>query len=711
MFNLNEMCFSRARTLNLMLILFLGFFEQVDAQNKLDSIQHLHEVVIENDPFRSVIPAQSLSGKLLHTLNSNSVADALRYFSGVKLKDYGGMGGLKTIDVRHMGTHHVGVFYNGTTVGNAQNGIVDLGKFSLDDVEEISMYNGQKSDIFQSAKDFSSASSIYIRTKRPRFEDGKNTNLTFRYKTGTIEAYNPSIRLEQKLSDRVRFTFSTEFLKSPGKYKFQLKRVSQSTGIGYDTIGYRRGSEIRANRVETNLFANIGNTGILETNVYMYNSKRGLPGAIVREAGGFRTKSGEHLGDTDFFIQSSFKNEPNDHYKYEIKAKYFFSRTHYNSLDTTRFFDGESAWTSMMYDNIYYQQQYYISSINQLKILPNWHAALAVDFEYTRLNASFGNKAGPNAPVRGEAFAYPKRYSVITALSSTLDLGKLKILGSVQGNYTAEKTTGQEDHPNQKPIATAPDKKELTPALFIGYKPFNKYDFSARAFYKRIFRMPTFNDLYYAQLGTSVLRPEFVNQYNVGITYNQKLRSNVVNSFSLQADAYYTDTNDKIIAAPTGSFFRWMMTNAGKVEGYGVEILVRANTRVAGVDIGLSGNYTYSSAKNYTDRDLTSYGDQLPYTPWHTASAILNVEYKSWVLNYSFIYIGERYNGAENNIPVNKVQPWYTHDMSLRKSFKLGKGHFTTGVEANNIFNQFYEVVQNYPMPGRNFKFNISVDI
>lgn len=117
------------------------------AQSRLDSLQHLDEVVVTAKPFKEVIPAQRLSGLQLERLNTHNVADALRYFSGVQIKDYGGMGGLKTIDVRNMGSHHVGVFYDGIQIGNAQNGVVDLGRFSLDDLEELSLYNGQKSEI------------------------------------------------------------------------------------------------------------------------------------------------------------------------------------------------------------------------------------------------------------------------------------------------------------------------------------------------------------------------------------------------------------------------------------------------------------------------------------------------------------------------------------------------------------------------------------
>ena len=63
------------------------------AQSKLDSLQHLPEVVITARQYKDVIPAQKLTGEELKTLNSFSVAYAIRYFSGIQIKDYGGIGG------------------------------------------------------------------------------------------------------------------------------------------------------------------------------------------------------------------------------------------------------------------------------------------------------------------------------------------------------------------------------------------------------------------------------------------------------------------------------------------------------------------------------------------------------------------------------------------------------------------------------------------
>ena len=73
-----------------------------------DSIHSLDNVVItaRREPLAT---SQTLSGKELEALSSTSIADALKYFAGVQIKDMGGLGGLKTINVRSMGSQHVGV--------------------------------------------------------------------------------------------------------------------------------------------------------------------------------------------------------------------------------------------------------------------------------------------------------------------------------------------------------------------------------------------------------------------------------------------------------------------------------------------------------------------------------------------------------------------------------------------------------------------------
>ena len=74
-----------------------------------DSAYHLSEAVVNAKlKHREIMVPQTLSGEALKRMSNLNVADALRYFSGLQLKDYGGIGGIKTVNIRSMGTHHLG---------------------------------------------------------------------------------------------------------------------------------------------------------------------------------------------------------------------------------------------------------------------------------------------------------------------------------------------------------------------------------------------------------------------------------------------------------------------------------------------------------------------------------------------------------------------------------------------------------------------------
>ena len=168
--------------------LTLSALAQNGDTDDLDSTLSFRPVFITSKlTFREVIPSQTLSGEQLERLSTHSVADALRYFSGLQLKDYGGVGGIKTVNIRSMGTNHLGIYYDGIELSNAQNGQIDLGQFSLDNVDEVTLYNGQKSAIFQTASDFGNAGSVYIRTRLPHFNSDERQHLKVNLKVGSSD--------------------------------------------------------------------------------------------------------------------------------------------------------------------------------------------------------------------------------------------------------------------------------------------------------------------------------------------------------------------------------------------------------------------------------------------------------------------------------------------------------------------------------------------
>ncbi len=644
------------------------------AQSKLDSVQHVREIVVVSRPaMREVVPSQKLNGEMLEKLNTHSVADALRYFSGIQLKDYGGVGGIKTVNIRSMGTHHLGISYDGVQLGNAQNGQIDLGQFSLDNIEEITLYNGQKSAIFQPASDFGNAGAIYIRTKAPEFSM-HNYKLRFKTQYGSSDMFRFSTLWEQKLSETVSSSVSAGFLTASGKYKFRYERRFPNGETAWDTTAIRQNGDIHAERIEANLFGRLNNGG-WQLKGYLYNSARGIPGAIVNNV----WRRGERQQDLNTFFQAAFDKNIGEGFSTRWLAKYAYYNTHYVNKDSTQ----------LPVDNRYKQQELYISTANVLELLPNWSTSLSYDFKWNKLDADIYN------------FAYPTRISNLVSLATAVDYKHLKAQGSLLATFI-------NDRSHRTAVASL---QKLTPAVFVNIYPFKGTFFSMRAYVKKSFRMPTFNDLYYTDMGNASLVPESALQYDAGFALNKHFERGIVRHVEMHFDAYYNTVHDKIVAYPKGQQFRWTMLNLGKVHIKGIDVEAEADFQV-GKDLVATtrAQYTYQDARDVTDPSTSYYKHQIPYIPWHSGSAIVGLTYKDWNLNYSFIYAGERYDEQEN-ILYNHMEPWYTSDLSLRYQFIVHSSKFIVQAEVNNLLDQDYEVIVNYPMPGRNYALSLTVEI
>jgi outer membrane receptor protein involved in Fe transport len=158
-------------------------------------------------------------------------------------------------------------------------------------------------------------------------------------------------------------------------------------------------------------------------------------------------------------------------------------------------------------------------------------------------------------------------------------------------------------------------------------------------------------------------------------------------------DAYYNYLKDKIIAYPKGQQFRWTMLNLGEVDirGLDVSAMTTFNLTKEWLLIGKL-QYTYQEAIDITDSADTYYRHQIPYIPWHSGSAIALLTWETWSMNYSFIYVGERYNQPEN-IRYNYTQPWYTSDVSFAKVVKMKAATLKFSAEINNLLSQDYDVI------------------
>lgn len=645
---------------------------RVTAQQKPDSSTRLPGVeVTARVRTETLSPVQTIRLERTAPMNNFSVADAIRYFSGVQVKDYGGVGGLKTVNVRNMGTHHVGVFYDGIQLGNAQNGQIDLGRFSLDNLETISLYNSQKTDLLQPAKDYGSASAIYLRSREPKFKKGENRQFGIRLKTGSSGLLNPSFQWTQKITDSISSDFSTALNKAHGRYKFRYKMLQPDGSNAYDTTAIRQNGDITGIQAEWGLYGKIP-SGEWKTKLYHYHSERGLPGFIASNL----FKHGQRQWDHNLFLQSAFRKRLSVKHQLLLNMKYAY--------DFTRYLDADS--TSMHTDNRYRQHELYLSAAHEFMLTPHWKTGISADYQYNLLRASLVN------------FSYPTRHTLLFAIASGLTLKRF----STQGNLLATVVR------NQVQMNTAaPSANLITPAVHVSWKPFPSGDLNIRTFYKRIFRMPTFNDLYYTFIGNAMLAPEYTTQYNIGFSFSKNLPGKTLKNFDLTADAYYNEVKDKIVAVPTANPFRWMMLNLGFVKITGLETSISSGWRLFGGEAGLKLNYTFQRATDQTSPGDSFFGDQIPYAPLHSFSAAVRAVFGKWQANYSFLYTGERY-AQKANIPKNYLPAWYTSDVGMSRSLMIQSSQINISLELNNLLNQYYDVVLNYPMPGRNFRVIVS---
>ncbi len=634
-----------------------------------------------------VIQPLALEGRELGRYRMFSVADALRYNSGLLFKDYNGLAGFKTINVRSMGSERTNVFFNGIELGNALNGQIDLSRFGMANMGSMSLYQGARGDIYQSATDFASSNSLYLDYRRPKFRGAKKTHFSAMMRGGSFLTFNPSLMYEHQLSDKLSTSFNFDLLTSEGNYPYEFERFDQSGNELYSEKGRRANGKIHAMHADASLHGRF-DRGLWSLSAYAYGSERGVPGAIINETTSYR---GERLTERTYFVQGDVRIFVNKMYRTKLAYKL--------SENYIRLENNDSKVQKM--DDSWKEYGAYISTQHLVEFNDMFKLTGAYDanFNLMRKQNEITDRTYKN-------FANPWRIKHLGSLAGSFTWKGLNASASVYGTYV--QNFGKEEYNPYE------DEMSVSPALVISYKPFTLMPFYIQAFAKKSYRVPNYNDRFVSHVLGDKLDPEDEIQYDFGLMYDG-VSDGHFRQFGVTVDAYYKDIKDKIIAYPTGEMIRWTMDNLGKVRVIGgtatghMRFMFTDDPKSLQFKTKLQ--YTYQMAQDITSKDDLYYEDQIPYIPWHSGSAILSLLYRGWSLNYSFLYVGERYSRQEN-IAYYKMQPWYNHDVSLGKKFKFEGGwKLNCMLEVNNILGEDFEIVTNYPMPKQSFRLTVNVEM
>ena len=647
-------------------------FNEKSSQLSTDSTtlnDNLEEVVVVSNhkgkESRATAPLQIITGEALEGLNAIQVADAVKHFSGVMVKDYGGIGGLKTVSVRSLGASHTAVSYDGIAVSDAQNGQIDISRFSLDNVDMVSLSNGQSDLIFQPARQYASAAVLNITTMAPRFE--KNAvNGKVQMKGGSFGLINPTLYIAVRLNKRLSMTASGEWMSAHGRYPYVMN-YGDST-----SIEMRENTDVKNLRSEMALYGSDSvQSGYIKG--YYYQSERGLPGATIF----YNTLnfSSQRIWDRSAFVQGHYKRNFDNIVALQLNAKYNYSFTHY--LDPM-YLGSEGKDESR-----YTQNEYYVSGAILYRPLSCLSFNLSQDAIINTLSADLVD------------FATPTRYLSLTSIASKYVNNWVTATASVLLTAVEDKV---------KNGNAAEQRFNASPYASVAFKPIASEDFRIRVFYKNIFRLPTFNDLYYGKVGNRNLLPETTNQYNVGITYQRSI-TKYVPLLSVACDVYHNNVRNKIVAYPTKNIYTWTMLNYGRVSITGLDFSGDLEVKPCEeLTINLGTTYTYNRALNVTNPADRDYRHQIPYTPRISGSGKAGIKTPWFSLNYSLVWSGHRY-AVNQNYAENRVEGYFDHSLSASHEFDIKNEHkIGVNIECLNLTNVNYCVVRYFPMPGRSWR-------
>ncbi|MCQ2299875.1 MAG: TonB-dependent receptor [Bacteroidales bacterium] len=626
-------------------------------------------------------PVQVLGIEKLEQTGVTTLSDAAKQLSGVVLRDYGGVGGVKTVSARGLGSQFSTLTIDGVAVNDCQNGQVDLGRYQLGNTEYVSFANGQHNASLQTARGYAAGNVLNMESRTPRF--GKeNHHGKVGVEGGSFGFLSPSLLWEQRLGQRLSLSLWANGLKSDGDYPFTLYYGNNAGDSSSREI--RNHSRVESGTIDGNLFWNISGSQSLVAKVHYAQSSHQLPGPVI-----FYTQKGsEQTASQLFFAQGRYKNKLSEKFRLQVVGKY-------SRMSDT--YEDSAANNTLHYTRSeYLQNEGYLSLAGLYEPVEHLHVSLATDASASTLESNLAK----NNEVQ--------RLTSLNVLALGYRCSRFDVDANAVATIADEHTNSGLEHSYRKLSPYAGATLLLWP-LDLNDAGETACFVRLRYFFKENYRLPNFSEMYFFSI-TRDLNPEKAQQHNVGLTFSK-------GGVQATVDGYFNRVTDKIVAIPMQSLFLWSMRNLGKVEILGLDANLDVDLHpkaLSWCDIALHTNYSFQRALDVTDPGKKNYQHQIPYTPRHSGGATLTM-LTPWVdLGYSLVAVGDRYRLGQNT-ESNLVKGYVDQGVTLSRSFSLRPrkenglaSMVRVKAQVLNLFDVQYEVIKSYPMMGRNYRLGVS---
>jgi len=222
-----------------------------------------------------------------------------------------------------------------------------------------------------------------------------------------------------------------------------------------------------------------------------------------------------------------------------------------------------------------------------------------------------------------------------------------------------------------------------------------------KASIQKTFRAPSLNELYFQPGGNVNLLPESGWSAETGIEQKKNWRK----PWTLEQSLFvYNRIIDNWIYWLGGAI--WTPHNIATVNSRGLELQqkIKYKFKKAEYFINSQINITKSTTEKSDLPNDGSIGKQLPYIPKLQMLFQLGIKKQNWNARIIYQYVGNRYINTDETGNLSFYE-LLNFDFGYIKTLK--KVSIQSFIQFNNIFDVSYFVVNQRPMPGRNFQIGL----
>jgi vitamin B12 transporter len=618
-------------------------------------VKPIEEVVISprNDKENSI--QIELSKDKIQNKLANDLGQILSLLPGLQVKNYGDVGGLKTVSFRSLGAGHTALVQDYSSVSTTQSGQADLSSFPVDFIERLELItlSPTRTQIPIHAK----LAGVVVNVESVHSYVGTNKrNLILGAQAGSFDQYEGYLMLQKRAK----------------RWAGTLTGKIRSYGGAYPYTYLNGNTPIRERRTNNGLLEYFGTGSIqfspnqnhrFQLRISGNEYKKDLAGAVIF----YNSNAAQYLN--GYGLNGSFNHQFKKN-KWNVFSSVNYQKNNLQYLDST-YLNSQGYLDSRYYSNQFdLQSQVAYSVTEKLDLL---------------IGSSFISESLKGKSLVGN----PYRNTSESLLGIEWKaIGKILAQVGVQGVF-------------EKRDTSTTSQWNLLPAVSWSFDLGSKNKIGL--VYRYTCRQPTFNELYYQQIGNSKLRTEKAHiaslRYELVLPFKQGISQTMIQPF-------YSYVYDKILAIPTKNLFIWSIQNIGKSDAMGVEFTQFIQKKLRNHTLGARINYTFQYTRDISDPKSQTYRNILSYSPLHSGSLELDYSWKKLSFFVLTSYLGERY-ALNQNIPSNLLDGYLLLDAGASYTQLLKKSELTLRFTLNNITNRQYSYINYFVMPGTHFNIRL----